>query len=99
MSTKNYTDYANLIKKHLPELSKQFSVKSLGIFGSYVHGQQREDSDLDVLVTFDEVPSLFKFIDLEDRLGELTGVQIDLVMEDSLRPNIGRRVLQEVVRL
>ena len=54
---------------------------------------------LDVLVNFDELPSLLKFISLEDRLSELTGVQIDLVMEDSLRPNLGKRVLQEVVRL
>jgi predicted nucleotidyltransferase len=41
MSTKPYTDFAKLLKKHLPELQKQFSVKSLGIFGSYVRGQQR----------------------------------------------------------
>jgi predicted nucleotidyltransferase len=99
MSTKRYTTYAKLLKKHLPELQKQFSVKSLGIFGSYVRGQQREDSDLDVLVNFEETPSMLKFISLEDRLSELTGVQIDLVMEDSLRPNIGKRILQEVVRL
>lgn len=99
MPTKKYTDYAHLLKQHLPELHQQFSVKSLGIFGSYVRGQQREDSDLDVLVNFEETPSMLKFISLEDRLSELTGVQIDLVMEDSLRPHIGKRILQEVVRL
>ena len=99
MSTKTYKDYAKLLKQHLPELHKQFSVKSLGIFGSYVRGQQREDSDLDVLVNFEETPSLLKFISLEERLSELTGLQIDLVMEDGLKPNIGKRVLQEVVRL
>ncbi len=99
MSPKNFTYYTNLLKKHFPELQKQFSVKSLGIFGSYVRGQQNEESDLDVLVNFDELPSLLKFISLEDRLSELTGLQIDLVMEDSLKPNIGKRVLQEVVLL
>ena len=74
-------------------------MKSLGVFGSYVRGQQRADSDLDVLVDFSELPSLIKFIDLEDRLRELTGIEIDLVMEDGLKPNIGKRVLKEVVRL
>ncbi len=74
-------------------------MKSLGVFGSYVRGQQRADSDLDVLVDFNELPSLIKFIDLEDRLRELTGIEIDLVMEDGLKPNIGKRVLKEVVRL
>jgi len=91
--------YAEILHSHLPELQKQFGVKSLGLFGSYVRGQQRSDSDLDVLVNFDELPSLVEFINLEDRLGELTGLEIDLVMEDGLKPNIGKRVLQEVMRI
>ncbi len=95
----NLTYYTAILQRHLPELQKQFSVKSLGVFGSYVRGQQRADSDLDVLVDFNELPSLIKFIDLEDRLRELTGIEIDLVMEDGLKPNIGKRVLQEVIRL
>ena len=95
----SYIFYAEILRKHLPELQKQFRVKSLGLFGSFVRNQQEDDSDLDVLVTFDELPSLVKFIDLEDRLSELTGREIDLVMEDGLKPNIGKRVLNEVVRL
>lgn len=91
--------YVEILQSHLPELQKQFSVKSLGLFGSYVRGQQRADSDLDVLVNFNELPSLTRFISLEDRLSELTGLEIDLVMEDGLKPNIGKRILREVVRL
>ncbi len=91
--------YAKILQSHLPELQTQFSVKSLGLFGSYVRGEQREDSDLDVLVDFDELPSLTQFIRLEDRISELTGLEIDLVMEDGLKPNIGKRILKEVVRL
>lgn len=83
----------------MPELQKQFGVKSLGLFGSYVRHQQKPSSDLDVLVNFAETPSLVKFIRLENRLTELTGVKIDLVMEDGLKPVIGQRVLKEVVRL
>ena len=97
--SQNYAYYAEILQKHLPELQKQFSVKSLGLFGSYVRGQQRAHSDLDILVNFDELPSLIKFIRLEDRLSELTGLEIDLVMEDGLKPNIGKRVLKEVVRI
>ena len=83
----------------MPELQKQFGMKSLGLFGSYVRHQQKPSSDLDVLVNFAETPSLVKFIRLENRLTELTGVKIDLVMEDGLKPVIGQRVLKEVVRL
>jgi len=95
----NFSYYAKILQSHLPELQKQYSVKSLGLFGSYVRGQQRGNSDLDVLVTFHELPSLIKFIKLEDHLSALTGLEIDLVMEDGLKPNIGKRILQEVVRL
>ncbi len=91
--------YAEILQNHLPELRKQYKVRSLGLFGSYVRGQQQADSDLDVQVNFSELPSLFQFINLEDRLKELTGLEIDLVMVDGLKPNIGKRVLKEVVRL
>ena len=96
---RNLSYYAEILQGHFPELQKQFGIKSLGLFGSYVRGQQRADSDLDVLVNFNELPSLTRFITLEDRLSELTGLEIDLVMEDGLKPNIGKRVLREVVRL
>lgn len=93
------SQYAEILQRHLPELQNQFGVKSLGLFGSYVRGEQRSDSDLDILVTFIEPPSLVEFINLEDRLAEMTGLEVDLVMEDGLKPNIGKRVLKEVVRL
>lgn len=91
--------YAEILQSHLPDLKRQFGVKSLGLFGSYVRGQQRSSSDLDVLVNFDELPSLVEFINLEDRLSELTGLEVDLVMEDGLKPNIDKRILKEVVHL
>ncbi len=66
------------------------------MFGSYVRYEQRPDSDLDVLVTFRKTPGLFKYIELENRLTDLIGVQVDLVMRSALKPGIAKRVLQEV---
>ena len=97
--SQGYSYYIDLLHKHLPELQKQFGVRALGVFGSYVRNEQRANSDLDILVTFSVVPSLVTFIELEDRLSELTGCNVDLVMEDGLKPNIGKRVLLEVVRV
>jgi predicted nucleotidyltransferase len=94
---KKYRDLATLFQQHLPELQKRFGVKSMGIFGSYVRGEQRPDSDLDILVNYQEVPSLIEFIRLEDYLSQLTGIEVDLVMADGLKPRIGERILQEVV--
>ena len=79
----------------LPELRQRYQVQSLEVFGSYVRGEARTDSDLDLLVTFNETPSLFKFVSLENYLEDQMGIQVDLVMKDSLKPAIGQRILAE----
>jgi predicted nucleotidyltransferase len=94
------TDVTNLIAKlrqHLRTLVERYRVQALGVFGSYVRHEQRLGSDLDVLVTFYEPPSLLKFIELENYLTDLLGVKVDLVMQDALKPAIGKRILEEVV--
>ena len=62
---------------------------------SSVRGEQRKRSDLDVLVEFDRVPSLFEFIRLERYLSELLKIKVDLVMTSALKPAIGRHILEE----
>lgn len=81
----------------MPSIAQKYRVTSLGIFGSYAHNQQNPGSDLDLLVTFDDPPSLFKFIELENYLSDQLGVKVDLVMRDALKPVIGKRVLSEVI--
>ncbi len=87
------------LNKELPFLSKRYKVKSLGVFGSYVRRAQRADSDIDILVAFSEIPSLLKFIELENYLTDILKIQVDLVMQDALKPRIGQRILQEVVSI
>lgn len=86
-----------LLRAQLPELRERYGVRTLAIFGSYVRGEARERSDLDLLVEFEQVPSLFKFIDLEQYLTQLVGVKVDLVMKDTLKPAIGHRILSQSV--
>jgi hypothetical protein len=86
-----------LLKQLLPDLKLSFGVRSLGIFGSYVRGQQKRKSDIDILVDFDRDPTLFTFIRLENRLSSELGLKVDLVMKDALKPAIGRHILQEVI--
>lgn len=81
----------------MPFLKSRYHVASLGLFGSYIHGAERAESDLDVLVTFTEMPSLLQLIELENHLSDELGVKVDLVVRDSLKPHIGKRVLREVV--
>lgn len=85
------------ITRHKPELKNGFGVKEIGIFGSYVRGEQKNNSDLDILVEFEEAPSLFKFIELEDYLKRLLKVKVDLVMKSALKPRIGKHIMTEVI--
>ncbi|HJH27289.1 MAG TPA: nucleotidyltransferase [Methanophagales archaeon] len=88
-----------ILARHKDELRESFKLKEIGVFGSYVRGQQKEKSDVDILVEFEEVPGLFKLIELEDYLEEILRVKVDLVMKSALKPVIGKYILREVVYL
>ena len=83
----------------LPLLHEKYHVRTLEVFGSYVRGEETPGSDLDLLVTFDEVPSLFQFVALENFLSDELGVKVDLVMKNSLKPAIGKRILEEAQKV
>jgi uncharacterized protein len=91
------------IKKNLrvqkPTLVAKYKVKEIGIFGSYVRGEQNPQSDLDILIDFEEYPSLLEFVGIEDELSERLGLKVDLVMKSGLKPRIGQRILREVIYL
>jgi predicted nucleotidyltransferase len=88
--------YIRKLHEMLPELNEKYHVSYLGVFGSYIRGEQKPGSDLDVLVEFSRTPTIFKFVNLENYLSEVLGVKVDLVMKDALKPNIGRHILNEV---
>jgi uncharacterized protein with HEPN domain/predicted nucleotidyltransferase len=88
------------LRAHMPELSERYGVRSLGIFGSYLRGDQKSRSDLDVLVEFDEHMGTYKnWVALESELTETFGVKVDVVPNENLKPFIGKRIQSEVVWL
>jgi uncharacterized protein len=97
--TDRVSQFITILRREMPFLSERYDVESLGVFGSYVRGAQREGSDLDLLITFRKPPSLIEFVELENYLSDLLGVKVDLVMKNALKPRIGTRVLREVVPL
>jgi predicted nucleotidyltransferase len=87
------------LKKHLPELRARYGITYLGIFGSYVRGEQKRTSDVDILVEFSRPGTLLDFIHLQNVLADLLGVRVDLVEKNGLKPAIRPYVLAEVVPL
>jgi predicted nucleotidyltransferase len=83
----------------MPLLKERYHVAAFELFGSRLRGDSRPDSDLDVLVTFDRPPTLLQLIDMEQQLSDSLGVKVDLVLRDSLKPAIGRRILAEATPL
>lgn len=91
----------NILKEHKEELREKYGVKEIGIFGSYVRGDQKKPSDVDILVDFEENAKigLLKFINLENYISDFLGVKVDLVSRNALKPRIGKHILKEVIYL
>lgn len=85
-----------VLREH-KELAEKYKVKEIGIFGSYVPGEEKKTSDVDILVEFEEIPDLFKFIELERYLENLLGIKVDLVRKKALREELKDIILTEVV--
>ena len=84
------------LREALPDLRERYCVERLGIFGSYVRGEETPDSDLDLLVTFSEKPDLFAYANLERYLEEVVGIPVDVGMPSELKSFARGRVEQEV---
>lgn len=85
------------LRAELSTLRERYDVDRIGIFGAYVQGDQTEDGDLDLLVTFTETPGLIEFVGLEHYLEDTLGLPVDLGTPDGLKKgpaaeNIGREV-------
>ena len=96
---KTFEDIKKILEQQKEFLKNKYKIKEIGIFGSFVRGDITEDSDVDILVEFEEVPSLFKFIEIENYLSNILGIKVDLVEKKSLKPRIGEHILKEVVIL
>jgi predicted nucleotidyltransferase len=96
---KTIKEIEKIILSHKEKIIDKYNVKSIGVFGSYVRGEERNKSDIDILVEFNKTTGFFDFLDLENYLKDLLEVQVDLVMKSALKPGIGEYILKEVIYL
>jgi len=94
---KKLVEIKKVLKINETFLKEKFKVKEIGIFGSYVRGEQKKRSDLDILVEFRKPIGLFEFMDMEEYLAKILGIKVDLVSKKALKPRIGKHILEEVI--
>lgn len=98
---KSLTDIEQVLADEKPHLIETYGLSEIGLFGSYVRGEQRPDSDVDILIELARPPKigLIGLIELQEHLSDLLGVPADLVIKSNLRRRVGQRILREVVPL
>lgn len=79
------------------ELRERYHVRNIGVFGSYSRKDQTDQSDLDLVVEFDQPIGMMAFVHLKNLISDRLNLRIDLVTPDGLHPLIRDRVLHEVV--
>ena len=88
-----------ILKQKNAELTTQFGVKSLLLFGSVARDESTTASDVDLLVEFNRPVGYFGLFALQDYLEKLLGCPVDLGTPDSLKPYIRERVMAELIRV
>ena len=97
MKSQNLESVKRILKNQKSVLKTRFKIKDIGVFGSYARGEERPDSDIDILVEFTEPVGFFAFLDVEEYLEKILNNNVDLVTKKALKPKIGERVIREIV--
>jgi len=92
---KTFEEIKKTIQLHKEELCREFGIREIGIFGSYVRGEQKDISDVDILVELEKPVGFVRFLRIEKKFSDLLGLKVDLVTKKALKPHIGKRILQE----
>lgn len=93
---KTLEQFKEILAIQKPKLMRKYHLKKLGVFGSYVRGDETQTSDLDVMVDF-ERPIGLDFVTLADELELLLGVKVDLVSVNAVKPRMMESIKEELV--
>jgi predicted nucleotidyltransferase len=86
------------IRRHRTHLAS-LGVKSVSLFGSVARGEERLDSDIDLLVEFEGRPTFDRFMDTKFYLEQLLGRKVDLVLPQAIKPRMKPHVMQDLVHV
>lgn len=92
---KSIEEVKEIIVQNQVILEQKYKVKSLAFFGSFVRGEQKKGSDIDVMVEFSEPVGLL-FVHLADYLEEILGMKVDLLTPEAVKPNRRKYIMDEL---
>jgi len=87
------------IKQKITPILDRYGVKRADVFGSVARGEERSNSDIDILVEFKKAPSLVRFIKMENELQEVLNKKVDMVVRGSEKPLIRPFIYKDLVNL
>lgn len=93
----NRDEILDLLKSLKSDLTTRYKVRNIGVFGSFARKEARADSDVDILVDFNDGADLFDLVELSEYLEEKIGRHVDLATPRALRPEIREGIYRDVV--
>lgn len=81
------------------DITSRFKPRMIGVFGSYARGENEQNSDLDILIDFEQPLDLLEIIGLEQELTEKLGIKVDLITLRSLNPQLKEYVEKDLIPL
>jgi len=88
-----------MIRMNQDVLAQRYGVRVVGLFGSYVRGEQRRRSDIDLLVDILRPVSLLELVGAELYLSEVLGVEVDLIPKRDVREELRETIFRETVAI
>jgi predicted nucleotidyltransferase len=91
-------DALSLLKEHENVVKRRFSVKKIGIFGSFARNESHADSDVDILVEFEDGKKTFdNFMELKFYLEDVFGRNVDLVIQTNIKPQLREHIMRDAI--
>ncbi|NPV04494.1 MAG: nucleotidyltransferase [Syntrophaceae bacterium] len=93
---KTREDILQILAREKRNLAAQFKVQSIALFGSYARNEQRQDSDVDILVDVDLSIGL-EFVTLADRIEKMLGLPVELVSRGAIKRRYLKAIEQDLI--
>ncbi len=96
---KNLEEIKEILSKVKSLIKEKYQISELGIFGDYVTGEIQENSKVNILIDYQEPPSLLDLVDMEYYLSDLLQIKADVISKNGLKGNRKQQILSEVIYL